>query len=280
MSIFDHNVFAASAYKALLKKSGRKFAENLEYFRACNQRYRLWYVRLAEYIDLHADLSHSSVLEIGCNTGLLLFYVAKMGASECIGVDWTDYASEFCWLNNVLNTNVAFYQSQYDNLAHRFDTKISIADVVVNTVFLNHQSDPLHCLATLADHARKGLMLCVLSHESLRMDLRFGTVEGLHDLGARRRFPLSLHNDVSISKPLLLWSLRELGFNKVEFFPQPECGPNAPPKAIQPFLVVYATRTNESRSALFQQSRREKYNKEMAEAATPQETIVRWLDIS
>ncbi len=164
-SIFDGNVGLAPVHHRLWKNNSRRLATDLEYFSECNERYRLCYKRLAETIALHVDLSSSSILEIGCNSGLTLFNLAKMGAKHCYGADWTDYQDVFGWLNRVLGTNVQFRSSTYDNLAHRFSARIKPADVVVNTVFLNHQSDPLHCLSALADFAQKGLMLWILLND-------------------------------------------------------------------------------------------------------------------
>jgi hypothetical protein len=250
-SIFDGNVSLSPEHRGLWENNPRKLTPVPEYFSECNDRYRLCYKRLADIIASQVDLPSSSILEIGCNSGLTLFYLATMGAKHCRGADWTDYGDVFAWLNRVLGTDVQFRRNTYDNLAHRFSMPIEPADVVVNTVFLNHQSDPLHCLSALADLAEKGLMLWILLNEDVHMSVRYGDVAGVHDLGAERSFPLSLHNDVTISKQLLLTSLRRLGFGKAEFFPQPESGPLVPPKAVAPLSLVYATRTNDVRSALW-----------------------------
>ena len=272
-SIFDGNVALALEHHGLWERNSRKLATDPTYFSECNERYRLCYKRLVETIASRVDLQSSSILEIGCNSGLTLFYLATMGAKHCCGADWTDYQDVFGWLNRVLGTNVQFHCSTYDNLVHRFSTRIKPADVVVNTVFLNHQSDPLHCLAALADLAQKGLMLWILLNDDPHMSVRYGDVSGIHDLGAKKLFPLSFHNNVTLSKSLLLASLRRLGFGKVEFFPQPESGPSIPPKAMAPFTLVYATRTSDVRSALSPQSGL------AVQQSTHDVALVQWTDV-
>jgi hypothetical protein len=279
-SIFDGNVSLSPEHRGLWENNPRKLAPVPEYFSECNDRYRLCYERLADIVASQVDLPSSSILEVGCNSGLTLFYLATMGAKHCRGADWTDYGDVFAWLNRVLGTDVQFRRNTYDNLAHRFSMPIEPADVVVNTVFLNHQSDPLHCLSTLADLAQKGLMLWILLNEDVHMSVRYGDVADVHDLGAERSFPLSFHNDVTISKQLLLTSLRRLGFGKAEFFPQPESGPSVPPRAVAPLTLVYATRTNDVRSALWSPPPPPRESDLAAIGSNSAATHAEWLDVS
>src|SRR5262249_39687885 len=97
-SIFDGNVSLSLAYRGLWKNNPRKLAPEPEHFSNCNERYRFCYKRLADIVAWHVDLSSVSVLEVGCNSGLTLFYLAKMGANRCCGTDWTHYEKVFAWL--------------------------------------------------------------------------------------------------------------------------------------------------------------------------------------
>lgn len=245
-SLYDWNVSLSSQYRALWQGSPRKLAVDPVYFSKCNERYRLCYKQIVDTIASRVDLSSSSILEVGCNTGQVLFWLATLGAQSCVGVDWTDYRKEFSWLNRTLGTNVKFMRGRYHNIKHRLTVRAGRADVVVNTVFLNHQSDLLHCLSYLADQARKGLFLWILLNDHEEFIVRYGALEGVHDFGSWRYFPESLHNDVSISRPFLIAALGRLGFGRVEFMERPA----TMPETMSGFWMVYAHRTERTRSAL------------------------------
>jgi SAM-dependent methyltransferase len=249
-SALDNNVSLAPQYLPLWKGNSRKLAVDSKYFSQCNHRYRLCYERIADTIAAKVNLSSSTVMELGCNTGLTLFYLAQRGAGRCIGIDSNDYRSQFHWLNATLGTHVTFHRDNYDNIKHQLRRDPGCFDVVVNTVFLNHQSDPLLCLAYLADRARAGIFLWLLLNDSDDMVIQYGKVSGIHDLGAGKRFPGAFRNDVTISRPLLIESLHGLGFDDVEFIEAPLDPDSAPPESLAPFTMLYARRTAPVRSAL------------------------------
>lgn len=248
-SLFDWNVYLSKEHLGAWDGK-RVLAPDPVHFARSNQRYRLCYERIADTVAKNVELSSSSVLELGCNTGLNLFNLAVRGAKNCVGVDWTDYTKQFKWLNETLGTDVKFQRGIYDNVAHRLDRDPGEFDVVINTVFLNHQSDPLHCLSYLADRARNGLFLWILLNDSPNMDLRYGDVSGVHDLGSGKPFPLSFHNDVTVSRSLLSESFRRLGFGNVSYLPEPTDPESAPPTGLAPFTMLYAERTSNVKSAL------------------------------
>lgn len=245
-SLYDWNVSLAPEHRVLWQGNPRKLAADPAYFAQCNERYRLCYKQIVDAIAARVDLRSSSILEVGCNTGQALFWLATKGAKSCVGVDWTNYGEEFSWLNRVLGTSVQFKRGRYHNTKHRLTVRTGRADVVINTVFLNHQADLLHCLSCLADHAEKGLFLWILLNESQDFVVRYGRVEGVHDFGQWRYFPNSLHNDVSISRPFLLTALGRLGFGRVEFMERAA----TIPETMSGFWMVYAHRTEKTRSAL------------------------------
>lgn len=252
-SIFDHNVFLSPEFRPYWDGNPRKLAADGAYFRACNQKYRFGYELLADHIVARAggDLSEMSVMEIGCNTGLNLFHLAARGAKSCIGIDWSDHSAAFDWLNDVLKTRVQFIRGSYDNLTHSiWGVEVPVADVVLNTVFLNHQCDPIEALCYLADHARKALFLWVLlDNRSDEMTVTYHHTTGVHDLGATRPMPLSFHNDIRVSAALLTECLRRLGFEDIEFIaPPPDIDVKLVPSLV-PFQMVWARRTHERPSA-------------------------------
>ena len=130
------------------------------------------------------------------------------------------------------------------------------SDVVINTVFLNHQCDPIQLLCYLADHARQALFLWVLlDNRGNELSIRFGQVSGIHDLGAGKPLPLSFHNDVRISTSLLRNCLQQLGFGEIEFVEFPPVEDDLMPTSLRAFRMVWARRT-EIRPSAYETVRR------------------------
>jgi hypothetical protein len=92
---------------------------------------------------------------LGCNTCLILFYCALRGA-KCFGQIGSITVGRLIGSNRVLSCDVRFRRGVYDNLSHRLDGDPGEFDILVNSTFMLHRSDPLHCLSYLADRARKG----------------------------------------------------------------------------------------------------------------------------
>jgi SAM-dependent methyltransferase len=254
--LFDWNVYLSDEHRHHWAQVRGKLAADPRHFRRTNAIYRAFYDRVAGIIAEHVDVAGASFLEIGCNTGLNLFNVAVRGARRCTGVDWTNHAPVIDWLNRVLGTDVRFIAAGYDNLTHTLPDAVPEADVVINTVFMNHQCDPLQFLCCLADRARRGVMLVVLlDGDPAERSISFGEVSGIHDLGAGKPFPLSIHNNVRLSKAMLSDALRGLGFEPS--FPDPHDGVRFRElkrklrwlKGMEGFTMVYGARVRETRSA-------------------------------
>lgn len=247
-SLFDNNVFLSDEYRHYWLNNPRKLAVDGNYFSYCNRKYRYCYELISSTIvSRMGDISKLSFLEIGCNTGLNLFNLATRGAASCTGIDWTDHSPVIGWLNRVLGTNVHFFRGTYDNLLHTIpNLEVPQSDVVINTVFLNHQCDPIQALCYFADHAKKGLFLWVLLDErGDELSVRYGHVSGIHDLGAGKPLPLSFHNDVRMSTALLTNCLQQLGFGEVEFVEFPPLEDDLMTTNLRAFRMVWARRTED-----------------------------------
>jgi SAM-dependent methyltransferase len=248
-TVFDLNVYAEG-----IDFDDRKLAPNKEYFRECNEQYRYMYDYVATTIKslLGDDISNTSFAEIGCNTGLNLFNLAKMGAKSCAGYDWNNLTATFNWLNDILGTNVQFRQGIWDNLYHNFTTlNVPEVDVMINTIYTNHQCDPLQFLAYICDRAKKGAFLWVLiSHEDEGYNIQFS--HEAHDILVNGSlFPMCINNDVSFSKKLFIQSLKSLGFGEVTEL-APDMTNNKLKHFTTSFMMFYAKRTSEVRSAYWQ----------------------------
>lgn len=228
-----------------------KLVEKPRHFTQCNAIYRGYYDRVADIIaSKNPDLAATSFLEIGCNTGINLLNLAARGANDCAGIDWTNYTEVFGYFGRTIGRDIRFQTATYDNLLHSASVDVPEVDVMINTVFMNHQSDPLQFLSFIADRARKGLFLWVLIETETKLPaITFRSVAGIHDLGAGKPFPLSLHNDIRISRPLLDRALHALGFGDITAYPHPKRWIRRGIAGLEAFTMVYASRTSETRSA-------------------------------
>ncbi len=249
-SVFDLNVYARD-----IDLGGRKLVTDKDYFRKCNAEYRELYdfIKNTIYDFNNKDLSDLSFAEIGCNSGLNLFNLAKMGAKHCVGYDWNNMGPTFNWLNEILGTNVEFVQGTWDNLLHNFTTKdIPEVDIMINTVFTNHQCDPLQFLAYICDRAKKGVFLMVLMDGSEEGAVLSYSAERNDILENDSKFPLNFNNCVAISKNLLECSLKKLGFGEIT-----EAYPSVSNLKwsffTRGFRTFYATRTADVKSAYWKE---------------------------
>lgn len=247
-SPFDLNVYAKD-----IDFGSRKLAPDKDYFRKCNAEYREIYnfIKDTIYSFNDKDISDLSFAEIGCNSGLNLFNLAKTGAKHCVGYDWNNLHPTFNWLNEVLGTNVEFVQGVWDNLFHNFTTQdLPEVDIMINTVFMNHQCDPLQFLAYICDRAKKGVFLSVLIDGDKGSMLRYPD-ERNDVIENGYKFPLNYNNGIAISKNLLEASFKKLGFDDIT-----EVYPNISNLKwsffTSGFRMFYAKRTDEIKSAYWE----------------------------
>jgi|SRR6266850_1214126 len=251
------NVFDLNAYAKGIDLGERKQPSDLSWFRKCNQEYRQIYEYLVDQIAKNSaePIQDLDFCEIGCNTGLTLFMLAKAGARSCTGVDWNEMSPVFNWLNDVLGTRVSFRKGIYSNLRHAIDGfDVKPVDIMINTVFLNHQCDPLQFLCYICDRAKKGVFLWVLIEDSRNEDdcfVRYPATPPHKILDTKARFPLSFNNDVRLSEPLLRVALSKLGFSDVR--PVERYLPSEKWMDFQSgFKMYYAKRTSNTKSAYWE----------------------------
>lgn len=248
LSLHDLNVYAPN-----YDIGKRRQPSDRDWFRKCNAEYRSIYEHIADEICRLGgqNIAELTVGEIGCNTGLTLFNLALRGAKECHGYDWNDMLPVFEWLNGLLGTQVHFHRGNYNNLSHRFnELEVGEVDIMVNTVFTNHQCDPLQFLCYLCDRARKGVFLWALVDPGIDEPCILYPAPPAHHqiMPNDRPFPLYFYNGVALSEPLLLLALERLGFGEVVHLPKlPLAG--GWQRFQEGFRMYYAKRTSEVRSA-------------------------------
>ena len=246
----DHFLFDLNAYAKGMDIGQGKQPPDPARFRQCNQEYRQMYEYVCESIvkNVGASIENLSFCELGCNTGLTLFYLALRGAHSCHGIDKNDTHAVFAWLNDILGTNVSFSKASYSNLYHEFEgIDLEPVDVMINTVFTNHQCDPLQFLCYMCDRAKTGVFLWVLLSGLADCAIGFPPAQ-LTPLKTGGAFPLYFNNGVQLSESLLRVALARLGFEDVrlidKFVPSEKWD-----RFQSGFRMFYARRTQPWKSA-------------------------------
>ncbi|MHB1218458.1 MAG: hypothetical protein ACYC1L_09720 [Alphaproteobacteria bacterium] len=235
----------------------RAQTQNLEHFRYCNAGYRRFYDHFADFIadQFGGEFSELAFSEIGCNSGLHLFNLAVRGARSCTGYDWTDMTPAFNFLNEALNTRVKFKSALWNRHQHRIDgASVPEVDVMLSSVFINHQFDPLQHIAYICDRSRKAVFLWILIDTPKTGNPYVVSYSPSLELSRnpkdRQPFPNFLNNGVTISEPLLKTILERLGFGKIIDIPVPDLDDDWQRFCVgfRPYLAI---RTTEMKSTFF-----------------------------
>lgn len=261
------DIYRASIYSDRDLNLGIPQAKNLEHFRRCNADYRKFYDSFADQIVAHfgAEFKDLTFSEIGTNSGLHLFNLAKRGARRCMGYDWNDMGPLFKWMNGILGTNVEFTKAIWNRYYHRLDgMEHPEVDVMISSVVLNHQIDFLAHLAYLCDRAKRAIFLWVQTEHSDATDgvdaawdykaskqyfISVCEPNALHPLVKQdwegNPFPICFDHGITISDPLLKRSLQYLGFETILPLKNPEVGEGWKPytNGFKPYLAVRTRNT-------------------------------------
>lgn len=157
-----------------------------------------------------ADISSSTVLDVGCNDGSLLFSALKYGYKSGIGFDQEDHSKCIEFVQSVTKLDGKFIQTQYDMYTHRFSNHVE-ADFVICSAVLPHISDPVYFLDSLSKMTNKVLLLSGgISSESGKKIIYGGKPSRYGG-----KFPAGFTHANKITKELLEYSLTECGFSKI-----------------------------------------------------------------
>lgn len=233
---------------------GKVQTSNLSHFRHCNAGYRTLYEHFADFImsQFGDEFPQLAFSEIGCNSGLHLFNLAVRGARSCAGYDWNEMTPVFSFLNEILKTRVEFKHALWNRYQHRIEgIELPEVDVMMSSVFLNHQFDPLQHIAYICDRSRKAVFLWILIDTPKSGNPYVvgysPNIELLQDGQASQSFPDFLNNGVTISEPLLKVILERLGFAHIIDIPLPDIDDDWQ-KFCAGFRPYLALRTNDTRS--------------------------------
>ena len=172
--------------------------------------------------DSKVDLKQASAFELACNTGYFLYALKQRGIQSCVGIDKADLDKQRRILNDVTNIHdIDFRKGLWLPETHAIEGlgDEELFDLVVSSAFMLHISDPLHLLRELSYRTKKALLLhTTIGHRRRGITIRDRGMTITYNPEAHHqkwgdRFPNGF--DTVISKELLIYSLRECGFQKI-----------------------------------------------------------------
>lgn len=201
------------------------FKGNKNNFSKCNKMLEAMYDHFINTIcNKLGDITETTFADIGCNSGYFPLSFCLRGAKEAAGYDRENYTDTINLLNEILGTNVKFYNSAYDgNIQEipdfpQYDTIISIA-------VLCHLSDPLQHLSFLGAVARKALFVYTPVTRENDYCIRFGEPNKYYK---KDGFPFCFDNNVRLSAKLLRKCFELMGFAEIYEIPNaPEGFPDS-----------------------------------------------------
>ena len=165
-----------------------------------------------DWIDtMSITFKKGSVMEVGCNTGYFLMGLALKGFGPCNGYDFQNFGPSFDFLNQLLGTQVSFHQEPYD-LVSRSIRSCQQHDFVISSAVMQHISDPMGYLTFLSRAAKKGLFLFTGMGDTDDFLIYQGKPNAYNK---DAEFPFCFDLDVGLSRGLLFFALRKLGFKHI-----------------------------------------------------------------
>jgi SAM-dependent methyltransferase len=169
-----------------------------------------------DFVEVIVNISsNGSILDFGCNTGYLPVAASLAGVPVTAGLDHGNYSRAFEFLNKVSGSRAQFDFGEYLPASHSIVSPYGQTDkfdVVSYTAVLCHVPDPLQFLKAISALAGKALLLWSGFFESDELLIRYNPGSKFYN----KPFPEVFDNGTSISVPLLLYSMRELGFARYE----------------------------------------------------------------
>jgi SAM-dependent methyltransferase len=184
------------------------------------------YEQLLDFVDSEVGITGSSFVDIACNAGHFCYRASQRGASRSVGFDLGDYARTFDLVNGALGSDAKFVKGTYSQRRHELLGPVGQFDIVFNISFLCHMSDPTFVIETLAERAKKALLIFSKFPRDDDYLVRFSKNTRTYSKNA---FPLCFNGATEVSDTLLEFALKDLGFSRVLEVPkQPTWLPRAP----------------------------------------------------
>jgi len=186
--------------------------KNWELFTDCNTRLRHMYDSWIDYTLNAADYPlNYSVIDTASNAGYFLYKFKDNAAGTCIGYDLLDFSEVYNTLNELTEYDVKFFNKSYDMNKHKIPDCPS-ADIVISSAIMCHLSDPLNYLAFLGSITKKALLLFTSVDNT---DIYQIIYDGAKVYYPNAQFPNCFDANTRISKGVLMFGLKELGFSEI-----------------------------------------------------------------
>jgi SAM-dependent methyltransferase len=186
--------------------------QNWELFADCNKRLSTMYDSWIDYtLSVLSFTSDYSVIDTAANAGYFLYRFKEKGAGKCIGYDKSDFSDVYSTLNQITGHNVEFYNKPYDMVTHKISDALS-ADIVISSAIMCHLSDPLNYLSFLGSITKKALLFFSTVDQTDTYQITF---DGVKHYYPDVPFPNCFDVNTRISKGLLMFGLKELGFKEI-----------------------------------------------------------------
>jgi len=186
--------------------------KNWELFVECNIRLQNMYDSWIDYtlkaVDYPLDYS---VIDTASNAGYFLYKFKEKGAGKCIGYDLLDFSEVFNTLNHLTGFDVEFFNKSY-NMNNHTIADCPSADIVISSAIMCHLSDPLNYLTFLGSITKKALLLFTSVDDTDTYQIIY---DGAKVFYPDARFPNCFDANTHISKGVLMFGLKELGFSEI-----------------------------------------------------------------
>jgi len=188
-------------------------------FAEVNERMRTMYISWINSIcDLVGSLKDLTVIDTASNEGQFLYQFLQRGAKRCIGYDLNpEFGIANNLLNNITGMNTEFINQPYDMITHKI-SGAERGDLVISSAIMCHLSGPLYYLAFLGSITKKALFLFTAVDNAPVLRITYQ--------GARKyynnAFPICFDDLTFVSRILIDFGLKELGFTRIIELPYQE----------------------------------------------------------
>lgn len=184
------------------------------------------YEQFIDAVDQRLGIKGMSFFDMACNSGYFCYRMSQRGAVRSVGLDVGDYAETFDLVNEALGTTAEFAPGSYDMRRHEIVGVNGTFDIIFNTAFMCHSSDPTFLLDTLAQMAKKALLIFSKFTRDDEYVVRFSKITSRY---FKQPYPICFDATTEISDSLLLFAFEQMGFPTViEIEQQPTWLPRSP----------------------------------------------------
>jgi hypothetical protein len=198
-----------------------KWEGEWEKISAANARLRATYDGFLRFIA--ERYPGASLFDVACNNGYFPVRAQMFGMGRSFGMDAQEaYATSVGFLNILCGTQAGFFNAAYDPTTHTAPISERY-DVVTASAIQGHVPDPMHFIAFLARLAKEAIFIweCQIDSDELlisyKRPFQFREQPALHT-----NFPYGFNHETRMSRGMMEFGLRSLGFGKIEYLPWQE----------------------------------------------------------